>query len=97
MNTPTIPAETLSAAQFSPRGLDPAQVARSRAENGSNLLSRRPRKSFLRQVLGNFSDPVIRVLLIALAVNLEKAVERHGLAAGGQHLMAEPLVLPLNK
>ena len=55
---------------FAPGGLSPAEAERSRAAHGSNLLSRRPQKSFLRQFFGNFSDPVIRILLAALAVNL---------------------------
>lgn len=59
-----------TAEHFSAAGLDEPAVERSRRENGSNLLSRKPQKSFLRQFFGNFSDPVIRILLAALAVNL---------------------------
>ena len=70
MNQTTVNAEFTSASDFSPRGLTAEEVERSRAGHGNNLLSRRPQKSFLRQFFGNFSDPVIRVLLAALAVNL---------------------------
>ncbi len=71
MNHTTQPtSEFRSASDFSPRGLSEPDVARSRAAHGSNQLSRRPQKSFLRQFFGNLSDPVIRILLAALAVNL---------------------------
>ena len=67
----TIPKTTSEPAiDFSGGGLSPRQVELSRENHGSNLLSRRPQKSFLRQFLGNLSDPVIRILLAALAVNL---------------------------
>ncbi len=51
-------------------GLDDASVERSRKEQGPNTLSRQKQKSFLRQFLSNLNDPVIRILLGALAVNL---------------------------
>lgn len=71
LNQTTRPSDRYrSASDFSPRGLDPLAVETSRAEHGSNSLSRRPQKSFLRRFFGNLSDPVIRILLAALAVNL---------------------------
>lgn len=51
-------------------GLTEAEVERSRREHGSNRLTKRKRKSFLRQFLSNLNDPVIRILLCALAVKL---------------------------
>lgn len=67
----TIPkTDPRSAADFSQTGLSGREVSASREKHGSNLLSRRPQKSFLRQFFGNLSDPVIRILLTALAVNL---------------------------
>lgn len=51
-------------------GLTASEAERSRRENGANLLSRQRHKSFLRQFLENLNDPVIRILLAALAVNL---------------------------
>ena len=57
--------------QASPReGLDDASVERSRKEHGINTLSRQKQKSFLRQFFSNLNDPVIRILLGALAINL---------------------------
>jgi calcium-translocating P-type ATPase len=51
-------------------GLSAAEVEESRARSGANVLTRKKKKSFLRQLLANFGDPIIRVLLIALAVNV---------------------------
>ena len=52
------------------RGLSSAEVAASRAEHGANVLSVRPRKGFLAHFISNLGDPVIKILLCALAVNL---------------------------
>ncbi len=52
------------------RGLDEREVEASRREHGNNLLSRRRGKSFFLQFLSNLNDPVIRILLGALIVNL---------------------------
>ncbi len=51
-------------------GLDEAQVQRSRKEHGANSLTKQQGKSFWRCYLSNLSDPVIRILICALAVNL---------------------------
>ncbi len=50
--------------------LSPAEVEASRREHGSNELSRKARKGFWRQFFGNLGDPVIRILLCALGLNL---------------------------
>lgn len=51
-------------------GLTPDQVLASRRRYGANVLTRRKRKGFFRQFLANFGDPIIKILLAALAVNL---------------------------
>ena len=51
-------------------GLTPEQVLASRRRYGANVLTRRKRKGFFRQFLANFGDPIIKILLAALAVNL---------------------------
>ncbi len=51
-------------------GLSEEEVARAREAHGSNVLTEKKGKSFLRQFLSNLNDPVIRILLCALAVNL---------------------------
>ena len=52
----------------SPLTAEEAEV--SRRTHGSNQLSVRRKKSFFRQFLGNLGDPVIRILLGALVINL---------------------------
>lgn len=51
-------------------GLTEEQVRASRKEHGANTLSRKKRKSFFRQFLSSFGDPIIKILLAALAVNI---------------------------
>ena len=51
-------------------GLTDAEVKISREKYGENALKRRKRKGFFKQYLSAFSDPIIRILLVALAVNL---------------------------
>ena len=41
------------------RPLTADEVARARATHGSNTLSAKKRRSFLRQFLGNLNDPII--------------------------------------
>ena len=50
-------------------GLTELEIARSRQEHGDNSLPRGKKKSFIGSFFGNMSDPVIRILLAALAVN----------------------------
>lgn len=52
------------------RPLTPAEVESSRREHGSNTLSTRRGKSFLARFVGNLGDPVIRILLGALVINV---------------------------
>ena len=52
------------------RGLSREDVLRSRREHGANVITKKKGKSFARQFLSNLNDPVIRILLCALAVNL---------------------------
>lgn len=50
-------------------GLSSGQVTQSRQQHGSNALKRQARSSFWSKVLEGFADPIIRILLIALAIN----------------------------
>ncbi|MBO5898681.1 MAG: ATPase P, partial [Clostridia bacterium] len=52
------------------RGLSAEQVRASRAAHGDNRLTERRRRGFWSVFLSNLNDPVIRILLIALALNL---------------------------
>lgn len=51
-------------------GLDAAEVAESRRKYGENRLTKAKRKSFFRQFLGNLGDPIIKILIAALLINL---------------------------
>ena len=51
-------------------GLDARAVLESRERYGDNRLSRAKRKSFLGQFLGNLGDPIIKILIAALVINL---------------------------
>ncbi|MBR2431469.1 MAG: hypothetical protein IKB23_00990, partial [Clostridia bacterium] len=51
-------------------GLTSEEARASRERYGSNKLTQRKRKSFFARLLSNLSDPIIKILLGALAVNL---------------------------
>lgn len=51
-------------------GLSPSEVERSRAEHGKNELSAQKKRGFWSQLLESFGDPIIKILLIALALNV---------------------------
>ncbi|MBR6748485.1 MAG: calcium-translocating P-type ATPase, PMCA-type [Clostridia bacterium] len=51
-------------------GLTTAQVNQAREQYGGNSLSERPRRRFLSVLAENLSDPIIRILLAALGVNI---------------------------
>ena len=52
------------------RGLNADQAAQSRARYGSNAMSRKKKRSFISSYISNLGDPVVRVLIISLAVNI---------------------------
>lgn len=52
------------------RGLSAEEAEKSRERYGRNVLPTMKRKSFLSRFLGNLGDPVIRILLCALGMNL---------------------------
>ena len=51
-------------------GLSDREVADSRRQHGTNRLTQQKGKSFFRRFLSNLNDPIIRILIAALAVNL---------------------------
>ncbi len=55
---------------LSPSGLTPEEVAASRREHGSNVMTEHRGPGFLRRLLGNLGDPVIRILIGALIINI---------------------------
>ena len=52
------------------RGLSAAEVTRSRAEHGENVLSPPQRPSLWRLYLDKYRDPIIRILLVAAVISL---------------------------
>lgn len=51
-------------------GLSTEDVLKSRAEHGKNELTGKKKKSFFRKFLENFGDPMIKILLVALGINI---------------------------
>lgn len=52
------------------RGLSTTDVEKSRQKFGSNQISISKRKTFLKQYFESFGDPTIKILLVALGLNL---------------------------
>lgn len=52
------------------RGLGESEVIRSRREYGANVLSAKKPKSFLSKFISNLGDPIIKILIGALIVNV---------------------------
>lgn len=51
-------------------GLTAEEVALSKDKHGDNQLGQRRKYQFIKQFIQNFNDPIIKILLIALAINL---------------------------
>ena len=54
------------------KGLTQAEVIRSREQHGRNLLTPAKRKSLWALFFEKFSDPVIRILLVAAFLSLAR-------------------------
>ena len=52
------------------QGLSEKEVEESRLKYGENKISEYKRKSFIKGFLGNLNDPIIRVLIVALLINM---------------------------
>ena len=61
--------DTLKKAKIK-EGLSDAEVERSRAEHGSNVMSKAKKKSFWEHFLSNLNDPIIKILIAALIINI---------------------------
>lgn len=59
-------------------GLTKEQVAASLRAHGNNALSQPPRETFKDKLLDNFQDPIIRILLLALLINIVFVYLGHG-------------------
>ena len=59
-------------------GLNSQQVEASLKAHGNNALSQPPRDTFWDKLLDNFKDPIIRILIFALLVNVGFVFVGHG-------------------
>lgn len=59
-------------------GLSSEQVQQSLREHGNNTLPIPPRESFWQKLLENFQEPIIRILILALLVNVVFVYMGHG-------------------
>ena len=73
------------------QGLTSEQVEKSRALHGFNILTPPKKESVFHQFLGKFKDPLIRILLIALALSVGVAVYQYVTTDEGVHVLFEPL------
>ena len=60
--------------KYSKTGVRAKEVPALSRKYGSNRITRKPRKTFWRQYLSAFGDPIIKILLAALALNLIIAI-----------------------
>ena len=60
------------------RGLSSAEVEESQRKHGKNIMSRAKKKSFLARFISNLGDPVVKILIVALIVNLLFALRGQG-------------------
>lgn len=51
-------------------GLTAEEVALSKDKHGDNQLGERKKNQFMKQFIQSFNDPIIKILLIALAINI---------------------------
>lgn len=59
-------------------GLTTAQVQESLTNNGNNSLTQPPKETFLHKLWMNFQDPIIKILVFALIVNIFFVYTGHG-------------------
>ncbi len=59
-------------------GLTSVEAKESLAAHGNNSLTQPPRETFLDKLWGNFQDPIIRILILALVVNAVFVFMGHG-------------------
>ena len=51
-------------------GLTSEEAAQSLKKYGNNALSKPPQQTFFDKLLDNFQDPIIRILIVALLINV---------------------------
>lgn len=61
--------------KYNPHGIRSKDAEQLRRQHGDNSFTKRPRKTFFRQYLSAFGDPIIKILLAALALNILIAIK----------------------
>lgn len=72
-------------------GLTSEQVIESRQKHGSNTLTPPSKESLFLKFLQCFSDPIIRILLVALALSIGIAVYQYACTEASPSVFFEPL------
>ena len=72
-------------------GLNDAEVERSRRKHGDNVLTPPKKDPLWKQFLEKFSDPIIRILLIALLLSVAVSLYQLFTGAEGLSVLLEPL------
>ncbi len=75
--------------QFS--GLTSQQVSESREKYGVNILTPPPKASLWKQFFESFTDPLIKILLVALCLSIGIAIYESTLPGHGFEVFLEPL------
>ena len=73
------------------KGLTSQQVEQSRAEHGGNTLTPPAKEPVWKQFLEKFQDPIIRILLIALALSVAVSLYQYFMGVAGRSVLLEPL------
>ena len=72
-------------------GLTPAEVEKSRRKHGNNVLTPPEKDPLWKQFLEKFTDPIIRILLIALLLSVAVSLYQLFTGAEGMSVLLEPL------
>ena len=72
-------------------GMTKEEVEKSRLKHGDNVLTPPKKDPLWKQFLEKFSDPIIRILLIALLLSIGVSVYQLATGAEGWSVMLEPL------
>ena len=59
-------------------GLTTEEASKALSEQGNNALTQPPRETFWDKLWENFKDPIIRILILALLVNVVFVYMGHG-------------------
>jgi len=71
-------------------GLSQSEVLESRTQYGSNVMTPPKKESLLKRFLQCFADPIIRILLVALALSVAIAIYQFSCASAPASVFLEP-------